>query len=311
MANLGIEIEQLLSFLKQEEKKYVALIEAAPPGSLRAEKRGKNYNFIHALKEEELFVCIKAAKAGNKLCEDVLDYNGSQNVSRPVSGYFRIGITKRPDIVIALARKEYAKRTLERIRYNTRVLRSAKERIKDISPEVIQATMKKVFKTLQEAGYLNELYYLMNDDKSLSQLMKKYEIWATSSFRQSDFKSEQKLLRTSQGVNVRTKAELIIAERLHHFEVPFRYEQALMFGKVELAPDFTFPEGRDDEFYWEYCGMMDNQDYVNRFLWKRGIYEANGINEWNGKIIYTYSRNNEMDITEIDHIIKEKIIPRM
>lgn len=313
MGFVEAEIAQIVSFLEKEEKKYAAIIAAAPPGYLRVERKGRggSVKFVHAIKADEISRCIEGAKAGDALYENVLSYQRLRETGLPSSGFYRLGVTNMPDIVKALACKEYATHALEMIRHNLHVLKGAQKRVKDYSFETIRACMKNAYRLLADDYYSRVSLPLSTDEGSKTRMMERYEKWALQPYRQSDYKTEQKKFRTSRNLLVRTKAELIIAEKLYSYEIPFRYEQVLVFGKYELAPDFTFPEKGGDEFYFEYCGMMDDPDYVNHFLWKRSTYESNGLNEWNGKMIYTFNKNNEMDIQEIDTVIREKILPRL
>lgn len=287
MDYLYAAIEELLTNLKQEEKKYADIVASSPPGRVYCHRRGKTCTFVHAVKADDYREKVKKkeeyVKSGTNL--------------------YRRGITKNKGLLKAMAQKEYAENVLKAIRRNIWVLKSAKGKLEDLSPEMICDTMRRAYKLIPKE-YVSELFLPGNTTKV-------YEEWAQRIYPQSDFKTEQKTLRTTRGLLVRTKAELIIAERLYYFGIPFRYEQVLVFGKYELVPDFTFPSAKREEFYLEYCGLMDDPDYVNRFLWKRRIYEANGINEWDGKIIYIFDKNNEMDMEEIDRVIQNKIIPRL
>ena len=56
--------------------------------------------------------------------------------------------------------------------------------------------------------------------------------------------------------------------------------------------------------------MMDNEDYVNKFLYKRSKYEDNGIYEWKN-IIYVFEKKNQINMAMIDSIVQNQIIPRL
>ena len=78
----------------------------------------------------------------------------------------------------------------------------------------------------------------------------------------------------------------------------------------DLAPDFTFPKREGGEFYLEYCGMMDDPDYVNRFFWKRRLYEREGITEWND-MFYLFGESEELDMSVIEGAIRFWVLPRI
>ena len=73
---------------------------------------------------------------------------------------------------------------------------------------------------------------------------------------------------------------------------------------------FFFEDGNLEEFYWEFCGMMDNEEYVKRYYAKRGRYEKAGIVPWKN-IIYSFARGNDIDMGYIESVIRTQIIPRL
>ncbi len=56
--------------------------------------------------------------------------------------------------------------------------------------------------------------------------------------------------------------------------------------------------------------MMSEIYYADRQLWRRGLYESVGINEWTN-MIYTYDDTDSVDMREIEAIIRTKILPRI
>lgn len=83
--------------------------------------------------------------------------------------------------------------------------------------------------------------------------------------------------RTSKGVLVRSKSEVIIADILSRLGASYEYEQKLM-SRDDLhdfrLPDFTVSfEG--DTFYWEHLGMLAVPSYREAWERKRQWYEDN------------------------------------
>ena len=84
--------------------------------------------------------------------------------------------------------------------------------------------------------------------------------------------------RTSRGLAVRSKSELLIAEALGERDVDFEYEKPLTFGGWTRYPDFTIEDeisGRT--VYWEHLGMLAREDY--RIAWERKLawYREHGV----------------------------------
>ncbi len=81
------------------------------------------------------------------------------------------------------------------------------------------------------------------------------------------------------GVKVRSKSELIIANMLEQNGVRYRYEYPLMLnGLGTVRPDFLCLNKRTrKEYIWEHFGMMDNIAYANKNIAKIQTYEQNGF----------------------------------
>ncbi len=94
----------------------------------------------------------------------------------------------------------------------------------------------------------------------------------------SVFLQEGLIHRTSKGLPVRSKSELIIAEALTHAGTTFTYEKALTLGGSTRYPDFTIEDeisGRT--VYWEHLGMLEREDYRRSWEKKLAWYRANGV----------------------------------
>lgn len=88
--------------------------------------------------------------------------------------------------------------------------------------------------------------------------------------------------RTERGELVRSKSELIIADKLHARGIDYAYELPLTLemGRVRY-PDFTIVDhARGVTFYWEHLGMLDDPGYQSRWERKRQEYAKAGIKRW-------------------------------
>ena len=96
---------------------------------------------------------------------------------------------------------------------------------------------------------------------------------------QQRFLEEGLIHRTERGDLVRSKSELVIADKLHARGIDYAYEQplALSNGRTRY-PDFTIEDhARGVTFYWEHLGMLDDQAYRARWEAKRAEYLECGI----------------------------------
>ncbi|OQA17516.1 MAG: ATP-dependent DNA helicase RecQ [Chloroflexi bacterium ADurb.Bin360] len=78
--------------------------------------------------------------------------------------------------------------------------------------------------------------------------------------------------RTLSGDMVRSKSEVIIANILYQSGIPFVYEHPLRGPDGAIyVPDFTI-EWRGRTYYWEHLGMLDTQDYWQKWERKKAWY---------------------------------------
>jgi ATP-dependent exoDNAse (exonuclease V) alpha subunit len=122
--------------------------------------------------------------------------------------------------------------------------------------------------------------------------------------------------RTSRGEMVRSKSEVIIADRLADLRVDYIYERPLRINDVIKYPDFTIEDvesGRN--FYWEHCGMLQVPNYRKRWEEKLNWYKVNGILPFeegegeNGTLIVTSdSAQGGISSQDIERIIRATIL---
>ncbi len=85
--------------------------------------------------------------------------------------------------------------------------------------------------------------------------------------------------RTERDDLVRSKSELVIADKLHARGIDYAYEQPLVLSNGRTRyPDFTIADhALGVTFYWEHLGMLDDPGYKARWEQKRAEYLECGI----------------------------------
>jgi hypothetical protein len=133
----------------------------------------------------------------------------------------------------------------------------------------------------------------------------------------SVFLEEGLIHRAESGDLVRSKSELVIADKLHSRGVEFAYEQRLTLpdGRSRY-PDFTVADHASGiTYYWEHLGMLGDPNYRAGWERKRAEYVAAGILPWEkgggpaGTLIET--RDDEsggLDSLKVARIIDEVIV---
>jgi ATP-dependent exoDNAse (exonuclease V) alpha subunit len=132
----------------------------------------------------------------------------------------------------------------------------------------------------------------------------------------SKFYEERLVHRTLRNEMVRSKSELVIADRLHTNNIDYLYEQPLTIGGQTRYPDFTIEDAESGKkYYWEHCGLLLNPEYRRRWEKKLNWYRQNNILPWQegggtgGTLIVTQDSSTEgLSSIEIEKLIKDILI---
>ena len=131
------------------------------------------------------------------------------------------------------------------------------------------------------------------------------EEWAADFAKATNFYREGLKSTSSSGVDMRSAGEIIIASRLEHFGIPYRYEAKVNHPDVDRRPDFTIRRPRDGKIiYWEHLGMTGNEEYMRGNELKFVEYENNGIVPWDNLIITYNKKDGGIDVKIIDAMIQ-------
>ena len=114
------------------------------------------------------------------------------------------------------------------------------------------------------------------------------------------------------GIMVRSKGEVIIANALWHYGIPFVYEELFPYPNESgkwFYPDFTIhlPDGRI--IIWEHWGMLDKLTYCENNVEKLHTYHANHFVIGKNLIITQDDMDGACDSAFVYHIIEEYILP--
>lgn len=114
-----------------------------------------------------------------------------------------------------------------------------------------------------------------------------------------------------EGLLVRSKSEVIIANMLVEKGVEFEYEREFI-GKNDQKriPDFTFIDAAGDTIFLEHLGMMSLPSYKADWEKKLAFYESNGYKIGNNLFTTTESEKGGIDSLAIADVI-DKILELM
>lgn len=132
------------------------------------------------------------------------------------------------------------------------------------------------------------------------------ETWEAVEYEPKPISEDVADFFTNKGEHVRSKSEVMIADALKKFHVPYRYEYPLQLGKVTVHPDFTVLNVRErKELYWEHFGMMDDYEYRENAISKTKKYIHHGYFPGETLIITEETRKQPLDTAYIYAMIKK------
>ncbi|MBR3143556.1 MAG: hypothetical protein IKF09_10465 [Clostridiales bacterium] len=109
---------------------------------------------------------------------------------------------------------------------------------------------------------------------------------------------------TMKGDKVRSKSEVIIADRLWLNGIPYRYECPLMVNGKIIHPDFTVLRLSDNKLiYHEHCGMADKNDYAENMVTRINDYNKEGIYLGDRLFLSFETSSTPLDVSVIDNLI--------
>lgn len=206
-------------------------------------------------------------------------------------------------------------RALEEKAYWTMLEKSARKELE---------ALKKVEKILEKTEAWERVFFDIPVEKR--HLIKPYEAkpievseeqkdrWRMLAIRYGN-RNRKYLPKTSttlNGEHVKSKSEIIIADRLKVAGVPYSYEYETVVANEysgafeKWYPDFKVLNTRTGkEYYWEHLGMVDKADYFATGMFKLDVFAANDIIVGDNLIVTMETTETPMNTEYIDMIIKK------
>jgi len=203
--------------------------------------------------------------------------------------------------------REAEKRQLAQKRYEGALLREALREKAELEIAIRRLEKSKGVKTLDEVfkNFPKEIknYVTPNIASNEGYIFEwsRPEVWCDRNM--AEFHSEY---YTVNGEHVRSKSELIIADRLHFAGVPYHYELEFIpsRGSTKFFPDFTVLNKRTLEtWYWEHLGMMDDTKYSTMAKEKIEFYSEEGLALGKNLIITFETSQSPLNTKYVDSLI--------
>lgn len=258
-------------------------------------------NYFRKLLEEEIKKeekLLKSAKA------EVLKAPEGKLVSRKrkigVTYYQRVGghdinISDNPEVVNALKKKCIDSKATTIINENLKNLKVLSKKFMDYERSELLKKMPK--------------WYHFDYDK----LTKADGFFAVQNMELYNPKTH--VHKTSCGIYVRSKSEVIIVEILCKYRIPFYYEKAFYVrdksGRILYVfyPDFTIPVTSNYYIIWEHFGLLSDPDYCLKSAKKLNDFQMEGFELGENLIITMDNSKGSCSSTYINKIVSEQLLP--
>lgn len=134
--------------------------------------------------------------------------------------------------------------------------------------------------------------------------------WLAVSYEGKEFVNNSTGYYTQKMERVRSKSEIIIANSLQKYGIPYRYEYPIKVnGMGKVYPDFTVLNvKRRKEMYWEHFGLVDDFDYREKSMHKLSIYEKNDIYIGDNLIVTWESAEQPLNVKAIERKIEKYLL---
>jgi len=199
---------------------------------------------------------LRFAKTGNSI-----QYHHKHDHSVPEGVYLK---RNQDSLAVALAQKDY----------DCKLIRELKAEIKALDRSLEEYRPERV----------NEIFLSLHDcRKSLirpATLLDEDYIkrWTSVEYERKAIEENAPDYYTANGEHVRSKSEIMIADALSRYSIPYRYEYPTHIPGIGMVhPDFTCLNVRKrEEYIWEHNGMMSDADYVDYAIKKIEMYTLAG-----------------------------------
>lgn len=200
--------------------------------------------------------------------------------------------SKDTKLIEDLIQKDYLKRVLKEAKTELKAI----EKMLKLYPETL---VEDVFERLPEGRKAYAKPINICDDAFAKK-------WMETPYRRKAFKKDAPEFYTMKGERVRSKSEVIIADRLRANGIPYRYECPLQLGSKLIHPDFSILRMSDRKIlYHEHCGKIGDPQYAEDMLVRARDYNRAGI-LFGDRLFYTFeSETVPLDVKNLDDMIRQ------
>ena len=209
---------------------------------------------------------------------------------------------KKIRIVYRLKQKRWLEESVRILRGNLKVQKQVLAKYLTYDGQSVQARLSKTY-----------------SDALIEEYEKKHaldlEAWAKADYKKNPFHPEYLRVETTFGLIVRSKSEMLIAEFLHRYKIPFHYDEEIRVqrpdGKWKVYyADFVIKLPTGEIIIWEHFGRMGKEDYRAKNYERITDYFYAGYTMPKNLIITMDGLEGELDAASVLRVIEGQLLPQ-
>jgi len=193
-----------------------------------------------------------------------------------------------------LIQKDYLEEVLSTAEQEAVALRRALEHYPAVVAEEIYSTLSSERQAIAKPIVLSDEEYANK--------------WLAKPYKRKSSNKDYTFV-TLKGDHVRSKSELVIADRLWANGIPYKYECPLLVGNEIIHPDFSILRMSDRKIvYLEHCGKMDDPNYTEDMVKRVNLYSQEKIFQGDRLFFSFESSTTPLNTDVLDDMIRTNFI---
>ena len=168
--------------------------------------------------------------------------------------------------------------------------------------------LERIEETDRKRFAIENFGWLSNEEIDACCFPKSSDTWERGPYEKLNYRPEELRHITSRGLRVRSKSELLIAEALYRYDLPFHYEQVYRAGSISISADFTIRRADGKVFIWEHEGLINKISYIEWQRKKAELYASIGFYPWDNLIVTYDTGDGSIDLRIVESEIRSKLM---
>ena len=184
----------------------------------------------------------------------------------------QVGITKNEKLKRKLCQKKYLLFQQKKLSKSILALERSLDKIHEVTDEETISSFTGAYGEMPNAYFFHP----------------SMQKWLAEDYETNSYRKESLKFSSNNGIKLRSKSEVFIANQLESYHIPYRYDTAIKLGNRLIYPDFTIKSPYTGKIIlWEHFGALHLAEYEKKMNDKMDLYLKSGYIPFE-TIIYTF-----------------------